>query len=198
MPSPIEPPKKKIELDQKPDSFTVLYVGQFRPFKGIDILIKVAATLKDIKFVLAGEGYLKPKLKSMAKGLKNVSFADARNDEELRQLYCLSHVFCLPSINTTEAYGLVLLEGALHGCVPLASDLIGVAENVSLLRGLTFERKSPESLIKNIEMLANDKNLWTNTALQSQEAAYKYAATFTPNLYVKRHEEIYRKVCQTG
>jgi rhamnosyl/mannosyltransferase len=197
LPSPIEPPKNKIELDQKSDSFTVLYVGQFRPFKGVDMLINAAKTLQKVKFVLVGEGYLKPKFMNMAKNLKNVNFVDATNDDELRQLYCMSHVICLPSVNTTEAYGLVLLEGALYGCVPLASDLMGVAENVSLLKGLSFEKKSLESLTRNIEMLANNKDLWTNIALQSHKAAYNYALTYTPELYVKKHEEIFRKVCES-
>jgi len=197
LPSPIEPPKKKIEFDQKSDSFTVLYVGQFRPFKGIDMLLKAAVVLKEVRFVLTGEGYLKPKFMNMAKELKNVSFVDATNDDELKQLYRMSHVICLPSVNTTEAYGLVLLEGALYGCVPLASDLIGVTENVFLLKGLTFEKKSLESLTKNIEKLAHDKDLWTNVALQSHKAAYNYAVTYTPELYVKRHEEIFKKVCES-
>lgn len=197
LPCPIQPPEKKIDLDQKPDAFTVLYVGQFRPFKGIDTLIKAAATLKGIRFILTGEGYLKPKLMSMAKGLKNVNFVNAANDDELRQLYLLSHVICLPSVNTTEAYGLVLLEGALYGCVPLASSLIGVAENASLLKGLVFKKRSLASLTRNIEMLANDKDLWTKIALKSSKAAYDYAVTYPPDLYVKRHEEIYSKACQS-
>jgi len=197
LPSPIQPPKKKIRIDQKPDDFTVLYVGQFRPFKGIDMLVKAAAILKEVKFIFAGQGYLKPKFMHIAKGLKNVNFVDAANDDELRQLYCMSHIICLPSVNTTEAYGLVLLEGAIHGCVPLASDLIGVAENVSLLKGLIFEKKSLASLTKNIEMLENDRDLWINIALQSREAAYDYAATYTPELYVKRHEEIFREMYES-
>lgn len=197
LPSPLTLPKKKIEIHQKPDPFTVLYVGQFRPFKGIEYLIRAAATLKEVNFVLAGEGYLKPKFISMSKGLKNIDFVVAANDDELKQLYCRSHIVCLPSVNTTEAYGLVLLEGAIYGCVPLASDLIGVAENISLLKGLVFQKKSTASLERNIEMLADDKNLWANLAFQSQKAAYDYATTYTPALYVKRHEKIFRKVCES-
>lgn len=197
LPCPMKPPEKKIELDQKPDVFTVLYVGQFRPFKGIDMLIKAATRLKKIRFILTGEGYLKPRLMSMAKGLENVNFVNAANDDELRQLYLMSHVICLPSVNTTEAFGLVLLEGALHGCVPLASSLLGVTENTSLLKGLTFKKKSLVSLTRNIEVLANDKDLWTRIALQSNKAARDYSESYPPALYVKRHEEIYRKACHS-
>jgi len=198
LPSPIEAPKKKIRLDDKADEFTVLFVGQFRPFKGIDMLIKAAAILKKVKFVLAGEGYLKPRFVSMAKRLTNIDFVDAKSDQELRKLYSMAHIICLPSVNTTEAYGLVLLEGALYRCVPLASDLPGVRENVSILKGLTFEKKSLMSLIRSIETLANHEDLWITTALRSHKAAHDYAAIHTPELYVKRHEEIYRQACQGG
>lgn len=197
LPSPIRPPQKEIKIDQKSDRFTILYVGQFRPFKGIDMLIKAASIIKEASFVLTGEGYLKPKFMKMSKGLKNVDFVDATRDDELRQLYRMSHVICLPSVNTTEAYGIVLLEGALHACVPLASNLIGVSENVSLLRGLVFEKKSLASLTRNIEMLAKNKDLWTSIALRSRKAAYNYALTHTPELYVQRHEEIFKKVCES-
>lgn len=197
MPCPLKPPSN-LKIGCKPSAFTVLYVGQFRPFKGIWMLIKVAATLKDVNFVLAGEGYLKPKLMKMAKRLKNVYFVSATNDDKLRQLYHLAHVICLPSVNTTEGYGLVLIEGALYGCVPLASNFIGVAENVSFLKGLVFEKKSLTSLAKNIAMLAEDRDLWMRFALQSYQAAYNYAVTYAPESYVKRHEEIYSSIYEIG
>lgn len=190
MPCPFKPPIN-LKIDSKPDVLTVLYVGQFRPFKGIEMLLQAATALRDVHFVLAGEGYLKPRFMKMAKGLKNVNFVSATNDDELRRLYRFAHVICLPSVNTTEGYGLVLIEGALYGCVPLASNLIGVAENVSLLKGLVFERKSLASLIRKIAMLAKDRELWTRLALQSHKAAYNYVITHTPELYVKRHLETY-------
>lgn len=198
LPSPLNPPWKKISLGQKSDSFTVLYVGQFRSYKGLDMLVRASAILRRVRFVFVGEGYMKLKLKEMARGLENVNFVDAASDEEVRRLYSMAHVVCLPSVNTTEAYGLVLLEGALHGCVPLASNLIGVAENVSLLKGFVFERKSFSSLVKKIEILANSRRLWSEAAVQSQEAAYTYATTYSQEWFVKRHVELYRKLCENG
>jgi len=191
-PCPFDPPEN-FNIEGKTNPFTVLYVGQFRPFKGIDVLIKAAMILKDIVFILAGEGYLKPKLMHMAKGLVNVKFFRRVDDEELRELYKQGHVICLPSVNTTEAYGLVLIEGALHGCVPLASNLIGVRENISQLRGLLFEPKSCTSLVEKIRMISADRALWVNLARGSQRAAVNYVSTCTPDYYVDKHEEIFKK-----
>jgi rhamnosyl/mannosyltransferase len=178
--------------DKVSKQFTVLFVGQFRPFKGINLLLKAATILKDVKFILAGEGYLKPKIMREARSLKNVRFHDAPTDEDLKKLYGKAHVVCLPSINTTEAWGIVLTEGALYGCLPVASNLPGVRENVSLLRGLTFERGSYVSLVTKIKPLSEDKALWLNLGKSSQEAAHKYANTYTPEYYILKHEEVFK------
>lgn len=192
MPCPFKAPNN-FNVETKLNPFTVLYVGQFRPFKGIDLLIKTASILKDVNYVLVGEGYLKPKLMNTAENLKNVKFMGAISDEELRKLYEQAHVICLPSVNTTEAYGLVLIEGASYGCVPLASNLIGVRENVAELKGLLFKPRSYVSLAEKIEMLSNDRELWVKLARRSQKATCNYVNTYTPEYYIKRHEDTFKK-----
>jgi rhamnosyl/mannosyltransferase len=192
MPCPFGP-SENLGVEGKKSPFTVLYVGQFRPFKGIDVFIKAAMILKDVNFFLVGDGYLKPKFMHMAEGLANVKFFGRVSDEQLIELYKQAHVVCLPSVNTTEAYGLVLIEGALYGCVPLATNLIGVRENISQLRGLLFEPKSHTSLVEKIRMLADDMGLWVNLAEGSQKAAVSYVGTYSPDYYVNRHEEIFKR-----
>jgi len=186
-------PQGDFSINKKTKPFTVLYVGQFRPYKGIDVLIRAAMVLRDVNFIFVGEGYLKPRFVKMAKGLKNIKFVGGIGDDELKSLYEQAHMVCLPSINTTEAYGLVLIEGALYGCVPLASNLIGVRENIAELKGLLVEPGSYMSIVKNIHILSNDMNLWADLAKRSQNAARKYVSIYTPEYYAKRHEELFRK-----
>lgn len=185
-------PANDLEIWKKSNSFTVLYVGQFRPFKGLAMLIRVAQTLKSINFVLVGSGYLKSKLIRMAQNAENIKFVGIVGDSELRKMYASSHVICLPSINTTEAYGLVLIEGALHGCVPIASNLLGVRENISQLGGILFKQGSYESLVNEIMSLAVDRELWRNRATHVYNAASKYVQTYSAEYYIKKHEEIFR------
>lgn len=192
LPCPFKPPEN-FKIEDKLNQFTVLYVGQFRPFKGIDMLIKAARILKKVKFVLVGNGYLKSKFVCMARDLRNVEFGAAPDDESLKRFYRQAHVICLPSVNTTEAWGLVLVEGALYGCVPLASNLIGVRENVSLLKGLSFEAGSLGSLVEKIRMCSEDRRLWRGLAVRVQIAACNYAHKYTPKYYVKMHEELFGK-----
>lgn len=178
--------------------FTVIFVGQFRAFKGINVLIKAAYVLKDVKFILVGEGPLKTKFKRITEQLhlRNVMFEDNVDDYRLQRLYEQSHVVCLPSLNTTEAYGLVLVEGALYGCVPIASNLIGVRENTNLLGGFSFAKGSSEQLVKIIRSLKNDVNLWQHFSEQAYKRANEYARRYNVDYYVQRHIELFNFIAQ--
>jgi rhamnosyl/mannosyltransferase len=186
--------RTQFDIEQKSDSFMVLYVGQFRPFKGLDVLLRTAALLKNVNFILAGKGYLKKEIVHKARNLKNVYLPESTSDKDLEELYTKAHVICLPSVNTTEAYGLVLIEGALHGCVPIASNLLGVRENVSQLKGLTFKTRSYEDLSQKISMLAHDGGLWAKLAQKSQQVARNYTRLYNPKYYVTEHEKIFIEI----
>ena len=186
---------EKSNPGQKSDLFTVLFVGQFRPFKGVDILLKAAFMLPEVKFILVGDGYLKPKFIRDTADLDNVKFLGTVSDDVLVELYKQAHIICLPSVNTTEAYGLVLIEGALHGCVPIASNLIGVRENVSRLQGFLFKPKSHRSLARKIRILSSKKELWLNVAAKSKKAAHNYVSAYPTEYYIKKHEELFASVC---
>jgi len=194
MPCPFKRPQR-FNVEQKSNPFTVLFVGQFRPFKGIDILLKAATTLLDVDFILVGDGYLKPKFMRIAENLANVKFLGKVSDGELEKLYKRAHVVCLPSVNTTEAYGLVLIEGALYGCVPVASNLIGLRENVARLRGCLFEPRSYHSLAEKIKMISSRKESWLDLASRSKKAAYDYVSMYPAEYYVRKHEEVFANVC---
>jgi glycosyltransferase involved in cell wall biosynthesis len=176
--------------------FTVIYVGQFRAFKGIDVLIEAASFLKDVNFILVGEGPLKHNFKRLVSclGLGNVVFEDKVDDNKLQKLYENSNVVCLPSLNTTEAYGLVLIEGALHGCVAVASNLMGVRENLRLLGGFSFNKGSSEELVNIIQKLKSKPKMWLSLSMQTYERAVKYIAKYDADNYVQRHMELFRLV----
>lgn len=176
--------------------FTVLYVGQLRPFKAVDVLIRVAAEMRDVNFIVNGHGYLRTQLEQLAHYLTcdNIRFIDTNRDEDLIKLYETSHVICLPSRNTTEAYGLVLLEGAMFGCVPVASNLLGVRENISMLRGSAISPNDPNSLMKILRVLSNNYERWERRASISHHAACEYAHRYSSHYYVKEHEEVFKSV----
>ena len=151
----------------------------------------------DVNFVLVGDGYLKPKFMRMIEDSTNVKFLGKVSDDALEELYKQAHLVCLPSVNTTEAYGLVLIEGALYGCLPLASDLIGVRENVRNLGGILFQPGQLKSLAKKILTLSNDTEMWRKISRQSLNATQNYVKTYTPDYYVRKHEEMFKRISET-
>jgi len=180
-------------MKSKNSVFTVLYVGQLRPFKAVDVLIKVAAEVKDVDFVIEGRGYLRKPLEQLAQSLScdNVKFVNTKGDDDLMRLYETSHVICLPSRNTTEAYGLALLEGAMFACVPIASGLLGVRENVDKLHGFAVPPNDPESLRSVVQSLAKNHAQWSGFAEDSYFAAREYARRYSKSYYIQRHLDIF-------
>lgn len=118
----------------KGDDRVVLMVGgldRAHYFKGVPTLLAALATrqLAGIKAVIVGDGDLRPALQSMAKaaGLADrVVFAGGASDKELPSYYRLADVFAFPSVDKSEAFGIVALEAAASGVPIVASDLPGV------------------------------------------------------------------------
>lgn len=202
----IRPPFRLDEAESQPSrfteskssDFTVLYVGQLRPFKAVDILIRAAAELKDVNFIVEGRGYLENRLEQLAKSLSchNVRFVKAKGDDELTKLYKESHVICLPSRNTTEAYGMVLLEGASFACVPVATDLLGVRENIRQIRGFEIHPNDHQSITKVIRFLKDNPEEWLKSATNSYYAARKYRQRYSTDYYIDKHLEVFRDMLQ--
>jgi glycosyltransferase involved in cell wall biosynthesis len=105
----------------------VLSVGRFTYYKGFDILVQAAAQLgEDVQVIIAGDGPLRPKIQDMIARLQledRVLLPGRLSDQELHAFMAQCSVFCLPSIDRTEAFGLVLLE-AMHYARPLVSTRV--------------------------------------------------------------------------
>lgn len=117
--------------ERKDDQFTVLFIGQFRPYKGVRVLLQAMAQVTDARLLLAGQGPEEQDYRSLGAELGlDVEFHVGVNDDQLRQLYRRAHVIVMPSVSRFEAFGLALVEGMAAGCVPVASNLPGVREVV--------------------------------------------------------------------
>jgi glycosyltransferase involved in cell wall biosynthesis len=112
------------------DQLRVLFVGQMRPYKGVQVLLAAAAKQPWLKVTLVGAG---PELASYQRlaerlGVSNARFAGRLSDVDLQDCYAAHDVVVLPSLTRAEAFGLVLLDGMSAGCVPVASDWPGVSD----------------------------------------------------------------------
>jgi glycosyltransferase involved in cell wall biosynthesis len=107
----------------------VLAVGRLVPYKGFAVLIEAARLMAtDAAVVIVGGGPLEAALRRQIDeaGLGHrVVLAGRVNDETLDALQRLSTVFCLPSIERSEAFGVVLVEAMAHGLPVVATHIPG-------------------------------------------------------------------------
>ena len=179
---------------RKNAQFTVIFVGQFRPYKGIPVLFEAARQLPQIRFVVCGGGRLESTLMRSSRDLPNVEFRGPIAETDLRSEYVRSHVVLLPSVNNSEAYGVTLLEGATVGAYPVASRLPGVSEHIDLLGGESFPVGKSRALASILQRLSEDHNLWAERALRSMQRAASYNETHDAPWYCDAHETFYREV----
>jgi glycosyltransferase involved in cell wall biosynthesis len=106
----------------------VLSVGRLTYYKGHEILIRAAASLENTRILVVGEGHLGGRLREQADsmGLRDrVRFLGSVTESEIRSLLSTCDCLCLPSIERTEAFGLVLLEAMVFAKPVVASDIPG-------------------------------------------------------------------------
>lgn len=106
----------------------VLFVGQMRPYKGLDWLIPAVAGQAGLELTLIGDGPGRAGYERLAGGAGNVTFAGRVDDDELAAAFDRHDVVVLCSVTPAEAFGLVVLEGMAAGCVPVVTDLPGVRD----------------------------------------------------------------------
>ncbi len=91
-------------------------------------MIRAAANLPETHVVIVGEGDRKEHLEGLIRQLGlggRVELTGFIPDEKLRALLATSDLLCLPSIERTEAFGLVLLEAMRYSKPVVASDVSG-------------------------------------------------------------------------
>lgn len=145
----------------------VLFVGTLDAahyFKGVNFLIQAFKLLDDpsAHLVIVGEGDLRFTYQELVKsqGLESrVTFAPAVGYAELPAYYRLATCTVLPSVDATEAFGVVLIESMACGTPVVASDLPGVRSVVGSAgqHGLLAKPQDAASLAKQIGKLLNDR-----------------------------------------
>jgi glycosyltransferase involved in cell wall biosynthesis len=154
-------PADKPEAEEK----IILFVGgldKAHYFKGVEILIKAFSKLKNsgCRLLIIGRGELREKYEKQAEelGVSKIEFiSDVASDSELAGYYQKADVFVLPSINKSEAFGMVLLEAMACGAPVIASDLPGVRDVFKNgVHGLLAEPGNADDLKNKIELMLSD------------------------------------------
>lgn len=170
--------------------FTVLFVGQFRPYKGVLVLLHAAAQVYGVRLLIAGHGPEERAYRALAARLGvDAEFHIAVDDEHLAALYRRAHVIALPSVTPAEAFGLTLLEGMAAGCLPVASDLPGVREVLGRI-GWTVPPGSVRALAATLRHLRDSPALLEEIGARAQQRA----AAFTWQRTVSAYERLFASI----
>ena len=169
----------------------VLYVGQLRPYKGVHNLITAAAGVDELQVTIVGGGPLDRALRAQtqASGASNIHFAGRLEDRALPEVFGAHDVVVLPSVNRLEAFGIVLLEGMAAGCVPVASDLLGLRD-VAGPTGVVVPPGDPHALRAALLDLGRDPERLERLRYASVERARALSWTRTADGYERTLVEL--------
>jgi glycosyltransferase involved in cell wall biosynthesis len=126
---PAAPPRKRFPQGR----LTLGAAARLYPVKGLAIVLHAVALLgraHDVELHVAGAGPELPRLRSLAAELglaERVTFRGAVSD--MASFY--AGIDCLLHTPITEAFGLVALEAAAHGCPIVSAGVDGLVEAVA-------------------------------------------------------------------
>jgi len=168
----------------------VLGVGRLVAYKGFDVLLQAMRGL-DATLVLVGTGPEAARLRALG-GLRTV-FPGRVSEDDLAAYYRAADVFCLPSVTTAEAFGVVLLEAMASG-LPLVTTSLptGVsAVNRDGRTGLVVPPGDIGMLREAIVSLLGDA---ARRHAMAREAGRVAAEEYAAPLMVARFLSLYREV----
>lgn len=187
------PPIKKPSVDKKylkkllkykqENNFIIGFSGRISQEKGIEYLINAIKNLaKRSTFYVsrstllfagpygkqvAGEYKYFLKIKNLLdKNKINYKFLGNLKENELGAFYKTIDVLILPSVNSTEAFGMVQAEAMILGTPVIASNLPGVNIPIKLTKmGIIVEPKNEKQIIEALIKIFKNRKKYTNQKL---------------------------------
>lgn len=187
----------KTQTDKKQLNF--LFIGRLVYYKGCSVLIDAFARLKsDATLTVIGDGILKDELMQQVEvlGIMNrVAFLGHVSDETIRGCMEEADVFVLPSVERSEAFGLVQLEAMAYGKPVINTNLPSGVPEVSVHgeTGLTIMPGAVEELSKAMNWMCRhpeERNKMGRAARKRVEEQY------TQDIMVKNIKRIYEELCE--
>ena len=126
----------------------LLCVGRLTYYKGHALLIKAVAELPEVMLDIVGDGEERQALSLLIQSLglsQRVRLRGSLAPDALNTVIKNCDLVCLPSIERTEAFGLVLLEAARAGKPALVSRVEGSGMSWVVEDGVTGWTVTPES-----------------------------------------------------
>ncbi|WP_276272928.1 glycosyltransferase [Haloarcula litorea] len=182
-------------LQPRTDHPVVLTVGRLNYYKGIEYFVRAAAEVDaEATFLVVGDGPRRDALESLARSLgvdDCVTFTGWVDDKTLATCYSAADIFVFPSVERSEAFGIVQLE-AMARSLPIVNTALPtgvpwVSEHGET--GLTVPPRDESALADAIERLLSDDDLRAAFGAQARE---RVSETFTESQMVEETLTVYR------
>lgn len=168
----------RAERRWRPGAFRVLAVGRLAHYKGHEVLLRAMreAQTGGAQLIVVGAGERRRRLETLVDTLAlraRVGLPGLLPEPELRALLASCDVLCLPSLERSEAFGLVLLEAMCFAKPVIASDIPGSGVGWVVARGghgLLTVPGDPHALAQAIGRLMNAPNRRSQYGRRGAEA----------------------------
>ena len=177
----------------------VFSLGRHIYYKGFEYLIEAARKVENSVFLIGGKGPDTHKYISMIKEYNledRVKLIGRVEDEELPSYYAAADVFCFPSIEKSEAFGVVQLESMSVSTPVISTDIAGSGVpwvNKHGESGLVCEPKDVKSLAEALNRVLNNNELHKSL---SKGAYLRYLKYFTKDKMINKTEQVYKDINQ--
>ena len=172
----------------------VFSLGRLIPYKGFGNLILAAKHLPDdYVVVMAGSGPLRDEFLQLIRdnGLEQKVLMPGRiSDAERDAMLGAASVFVLPSVEKTEAYGIVLIEAMSAGVPVVATEIPGSGTswvNAHGLSGLNVPCDDPEALARAIVQVVDHDE----PGAFGRNARARWESMFTLDAFIDHMLEVY-------
>lgn len=153
------------------------FIGRFHEVKGVDILLKAAAKLKEagkrFRIALAGDGEIAEELKILAKAMglsERIEWLGWISDKT--GFYSQVDIAVIPS--RSEPFGLTVIEAMAYQCAVVVSDCEAPRQIVETAEcGLVFKRENVDELAGCLEKLIDNPKLREEFAAKGRSAALR-------------------------
>ncbi|MDM8565264.1 glycosyltransferase [Candidatus Halobeggiatoa sp. HSG11] len=180
------------------DTFKVLTIGRLTYYKGHTILLNALKYIDNVKLILVGTGELKPQLLNQVDELKlsdKIEILDnSPSYEFISALLTTCDCFCLPSIERTEAFGVVLLEASYYSKPIVSCQIEGSGVTWVIKDGNTGILVPPndvKSLASALNYLNNNPNEAMNLGIQAKN---RFNEVFNINKISKMISRLYESI----
>lgn len=180
-----------------PAGSRLLTVGRLSHYKGLEILLEALVHMPKAALCLIGQGEERARLETWRDRLglgERVFFAGQVDEAEKERCLALTDVFCLPSLDRTESFGLVLLEAMRAGKACLATSVVGSGMSYALDEGRAGMLVTPggaEPLAEAVSRLLADRELRLGLA---EAGRARFLGHFTMSAVAAQVESIYREI----